>query len=122
MNFVETNFMKLVPWTFSRGKSYFRLYANDNCVMKMIFITLARFRKKPTKEMMAQSSKLFEQMVKEGSKILGMYWMLGKYDVLVIVEGKDEKVAMKNLMRFGDIASTETSVAVTREEALKLLE
>ena len=90
--------------------------------MEMIFITLARFRKKPTKEMMAETSKLFEQMVKEGSKILGMYWMLGKYDVLVIVEGKDEKGAMKNLLRFGDIASTETSVAVTREEALKLLD
>ena len=104
------------------GKSYFRLYVNDSCVVKMIFITLARFRKKPTKEMMVQSSKLFEQMVKEGSKILGQYWILGKYDVVVITEGKDEKSAMKALLRFGDIASTETSVAVTREEALKLLE
>ena len=106
----------------NEGKSYFRLYENDNCVMEMIFITLARFRKKPTKEMMAQSSKLFEQLVKEGSKILGHYWMLGKYDVLVIIEGKDEKTAMKSLLRWGDIVSTETSVAVTREEALKLLE
>lgn len=48
--------------------------------------------------------------------------MLGKYDVLVIVEGKDEKTAMKSLLRFGDIVSTETYVAVTREEALKLVE
>jgi len=29
---------------------------------------------------------------------------------------------MKALLRFGDIASTETLVAVTREEAIKLLE
>ncbi len=88
----------------------------------MIFITLARFRKKPTKETVAQSSKLFEQMVKEGNKILGQYWTLGKYDAVVIIEGKDEKSAMKALVRFGDIVSTETFVAVTREEALKLLE
>ncbi len=90
--------------------------------MKVIFISLARFRNKPTKETVAQTTKLFEQMVKEGSKILGVYWMLGKYDVLVIVEGKDEKTAMKSLLRFGDIVSTETCVAVTREEALKLLD
>jgi len=89
---------------------------------EMIFITLAKWRRKPTKEMVAQSTKLFEQMVKEGSKIIGRYWTLGRYDAVVITEGKDEKTAMKALLRFGDIASTETLVAVTREEAIKLLE
>jgi len=88
----------------------------------MIFITLAKWRQKPTKETVAQSTKLFEQMVKEGSKIIGRYWTLGRYDAVVITEGKDEKTAMKALLRFGDIASTETLVAVTREEAIKLLE
>jgi len=88
----------------------------------MISITLAKWRKKPTKEMVAQSAKLFEQMVKEGSKILGVYWTLGRYDAVVIAEGKDEKVAMKTLLRWGDLLSTETLVAVTREEAAKLLE
>jgi uncharacterized protein with GYD domain len=88
----------------------------------MIFITLAKFKKKPTRETMAQSSKLFEQMVKEGGKILSQYWTLGKYDAVVITEGKDEKSTMKALMRFGDIVSTETFVAVTREEAMKLVE
>ena len=88
----------------------------------MIFITLAKWRRKPTKETVAQSDKLFEQMVKEGTKILGRYWTLGRYDAVVITEGKDEKTAMKALFRFGDIASTETLVAITREEAIKLLE
>jgi len=88
----------------------------------MIFITLAKWRRKPTKEMVAQSGKLFEQMVKEGAKILGMYWTLGRYDAVMIVEGKDEKTAMKSLLRWGDLVSTETLVAVTREEAVKLLE
>jgi uncharacterized protein with GYD domain len=88
----------------------------------LISITLAKWRKKPTKEMVAQSAKLFEQMVKEGSKILGVYWTLGRYDAVVIAEGKDEKVAMKTLMRWGDMLSTETLVAVSNEEAAKLLE
>jgi len=88
----------------------------------MIFITLAKWRQKPTKETVAQSTKLFEQMVKEGSKIIGRYWTLGRYDAVVITEGKDEKTAMKALLRFGDRVSTETLVAITREEAIKLLE
>ena len=72
--------------------------------------------------MMAQSQKLFEQMAKEGGKVVGMYWTLGRYDTVVVTEGKDEKAAMKSLLRWGDIISTETLVAVSREEALKLLE
>jgi len=88
----------------------------------LIFITLARWKKKPTKEIVAQSSKLFEQLVKEGGKILGMYWTLGRYDAVVIIEGKDEKAAMKALLRWGDLVSTETLVAVSREEAIKLIE
>jgi uncharacterized protein with GYD domain len=90
--------------------------------VRMILITLARWKKKPTKEMVAQSSKLFEQLTKEGNRILGTYWTLGRYDAIVITEGKDEKTAMKNIMRWGDMLSTESLVAVTREEALKLLE
>ena len=88
----------------------------------MKFICLAKFRSKPTKETIAQSQKLFDQMAKEGGKILGMYWTLGRYDTVLVTEGKDEKAAMKSLLRWGDIISTETLVAVSREEALKLFE
>ncbi len=88
----------------------------------MIFITLTRFRKKPTKQMVAESGKLLEQLVKEGGKVLGLYWTLGRYDSVVILEAKDEKAAMKALLRWGNMLSSETLVAVTREEAIKLLE
>ena len=88
----------------------------------MISITLSKLKKKPTKESMAQANKLFEQMVKGGSKIIGQYWTLGRYDTVNIIEGKDEKSALRGLLRWGDVISTETLVAVTREEAIKLLE
>ncbi len=88
----------------------------------MIFITFGRWKKKPTKDTVAQGGKLVEQMVKEGAKVLGWYWTLGRYDIVMIAEGKDEKAAMRSLIRFGDLISTETLVAVTREEAIKLLE
>ena len=88
----------------------------------MLFISFGRWRKKPTQEMVAQGGKLVEQMVKEGTKVLGWYWTLGRYDMVLIFEGKDEKAAMRSLLRWGDLLSTETLVAVTREEAMKLLE
>ncbi len=88
----------------------------------MIFITFGKWRKKPTKEMVAQATKLFEQMAKEGNKIVAQYWTLGRYDAIVIIEGKDEKTAMKWAMRWGDMLSTETLVALTREETIKLVE
>lgn len=88
----------------------------------MIFISLAKFRRKPTKDMLAQASKLFEQMTKEGAKILAQYWTLGRYDAITIVEGPDEKTAMRALLRWGDLLATETLVTVSREEATKLVE
>ena len=88
----------------------------------MLFITLWRFRKKPTKEMLAESRRLFEQMEKEGGKIVGFYWTLGRYDGVTIVEGPDEKSAIKSLLGFADLVSTETLVALTAEEASKLVE
>jgi len=88
----------------------------------MIFITLSKSRIKPTKESAAKARKLEEQMVKEGCKILGWYWTLGRYDFVVVTEAKDEKTLMKSLLRFSDLISTETLVAVPREEALKLIE
>jgi len=76
----------------------------------------------PTKETLAQVQKLFDQMAKEGAKFIGMYWTLGRYDTISIVEPNDEKTMMKALIRFGDILTTETLIAVPREEAIKLVE
>jgi uncharacterized protein with GYD domain len=87
----------------------------------MLFIVQGKFRKKPTKETGAEAVKLMEQLAEEGVTFKGQYWTLGRYDTIAIVEAKDEKTLMKALLRFGDIQSTETLVAVSREEAIKLV-
>ena len=88
----------------------------------MIFITLGRFRKKPTKAMIAESSKLMEQGLKEaGGKILGWYWTLGRYDAVAIFEAPNEKEAMKMAVRRADFLDLETMVAIPAEEARKLI-
>ena len=86
----------------------------------MIFITLGKLRKKATKEMTAEVSKITQANAEKGVKIIGFYWTLGRYDTVVIMEAPDEKAAMKANLMVGDIVSTETMVG-PREEAIKLV-
>lgn len=88
----------------------------------MIFISLNKWKKKPTKEGIAESNKLFEKAAKEGVKRIGFYYTLGRYDTIVIMEGPDEKAFTRAALRWADMFSTETLVAIPREEAIKLIE
>jgi uncharacterized protein with GYD domain len=87
----------------------------------VIFITLGKFRAKPTKEATSEVSKLMKVLEKDGIKFVGFYWTLGRYDTVAIMDAPDEKTVMKANMMVNGIVSTETMVALTREEALKLL-
>jgi uncharacterized protein with GYD domain len=84
----------------------------------LIVITLAKFRRKPTKE---DIPKLPQYVQEAGGKVLSAYWTLGRYDAVVTIEAADEKAALKALLKFGDYVATETLVAISRDEAAKLL-
>jgi uncharacterized protein with GYD domain len=88
----------------------------------MYFVVLAKFKKKPTKDVVAQNMKMLEMGAKEGVKNHGIYWTLGRYDAVGIFEAPNEKVAMKHSIRMGDNVSSETLVAIPVEEARKLAE
>ena len=81
----------------------------------------ARFREKPTRETIAKTQKLFEEAVKEGVKVLGVFWTLGRCDVVVISECP-EKTHMKMAVKFSEMVSTESLLAIPAEEAVKLIE
>ncbi len=88
----------------------------------MIFISLGKFRKRPTKGMTDEVTKLTVDMAnREGIKILSFYWTLGKYDTVVTMDAPDEKAAMKMNLMVSDFVSTQTMVALPREEAIKLV-
>ena len=87
-----------------------------------LFIVLGKFRRRLSKESVAYVNKYVEKLGKDGVKFKAMYWTLGRYDTIGIFEAPDEKAAMKAMMGVGDVASTETLVAVLREEAARLLE
>jgi uncharacterized protein with GYD domain len=87
----------------------------------MLFITLVKFRKKPTKETLAVADKVFNAAAKKGVKTIGVYWTLGRYDAVRIVDAPDLKTAMWMAVQLGDNAASETLVAMKREEAVKLV-
>ncbi|HKZ93014.1 MAG TPA: GYD domain-containing protein [Candidatus Bathyarchaeia archaeon] len=89
----------------------------------MLFVILAKFKKKPTKESIAENRKLSEKEAKEeGIKDVAVYWTLGKYDAVVVLEAPNVKAAMKAMIRRREFLSTETLVALPAEEARKLVE
>ncbi len=86
----------------------------------MIFISLVKWKQTPTKEMWEQSTKRIEELAKQGIK-MNIYWTLGRYDAVTIIEAPTEKDAMKTLLLWQDVVATETMVAIPRLEVLKLL-
>jgi len=88
----------------------------------MRFVSLIKFKKKPTKEIIAHNLRSIEEEAKVGVKIISIYWTLGRYDAVAIIEAPDEKTAMRGSIIRGDYLTSETLVAIPAEEARKLVE
>ena len=69
---------------------------------------------------MEQATKRIEELGKKGIK-MNIYWTLGRYDAITIIEAPNEKEVMKTALLWQDQVATETMVAVPRAEAIKLL-
>ena len=69
---------------------------------------------------MEQGTKRMRELDKQNIK-MKVYWTLGRYDAVTIIEAPTEKDAMKALLLWQDEVQTETMTAVPREEAIKLL-
>jgi uncharacterized protein with GYD domain len=63
----------------------------------MFFISIFKWKKAPKKEELAEVSKAREELEKQGIKIQ-MYWTLGRYDAVIIIEASTEKDAMRSLL------------------------
>jgi uncharacterized protein with GYD domain len=88
----------------------------------MLFITLARFRTKPTKQVVEEGPKRFEALAGRGVKLVSAYWTFGRYDVVLILEAPEPKAVLHALVSLSDVVSTETLLAIPREEAVKVVE
>ena len=57
----------------------------------MIFISLIKLRKKTTKELAAANDKSFSALQKQGVKVLGWYYTLGRYDTYSLLRGQTKE-------------------------------
>ncbi len=88
----------------------------------MRFISLIKFKGKPTKQKIAQNIKCIEKATaKHGVKIVSIDWTLGRFDSVVIFEAPDEKTALKMSLKRGDCMATETLVAIPAEVGRKFI-
>jgi uncharacterized protein with GYD domain len=72
------------------------------------------------KDVLAKFTKMYQELEKQGVK-LQLYWTLGHYNFVTIMEAPSKKEAMKLLVPFVDVGDVEVLTAIPREEALKLL-
>lgn len=89
----------------------------------MKFIYLVKFKKKVTRDDIAQNLKLSEkEAINEGVRMIDAYWTLGRYEAVVIMDAPDEKAIMRTLLRRQDSMTVETLVAIPAVDARKLVE
>jgi uncharacterized protein with GYD domain len=90
-------------------------------VIGLIFVGLSKFRKKPDKKDIGDTTKIIAEWKAKGINMLNWYWTLGRYDAVVVLEAPSEKEVMKMSIALSDWVKTETLVAIPRAEAVKLL-
>jgi uncharacterized protein with GYD domain len=90
-------------------------------VIGLIFVGLSKFRKKPDKKDIGDTTKIIADWKAKGVNMLNWYWTLGRYDAVVVLEAPSEKEVMKMSIALSEWVKTETLVAIPRAEAVKLL-
>lgn len=86
----------------------------------MIFISMIKFKKK-TSDVVDAGKKIIQNLP-SGIKMIGTYWTLGKFDAVWIYEAPSEKEAMKLGVMASEVMRFQTMTAVSRDEAMKLLD
>jgi len=86
------------------------------------YISLVKFRTKPTKETIKKNLDSMEEEKKRGITYKGIYWTLGRCDAVVIADAPDEKTFMRGIIARSEWMHSETMVGIPAEEARKLVD
>jgi len=86
----------------------------------LIFIFLLKWKQAVKKDVLAKFSETYAELEKQGVK-LQLYWTLGHFNFVAIMEAPSEKDAIKLMPAFADVAEVEALTAIPRDEAIKLI-
>lgn len=87
----------------------------------MLFISLIKFNDRIKKSDVEEMDRMFENQERAGIRNLALYWTLGRIDAIRIFEAPDETTVMRLLARNPGSITTETLVAVSKDEAIDLI-
>lgn len=88
----------------------------------MLFISLTKFKAKPTIEVTNGWHKKVDPVLKKQNiKMVAAFWTLGKYDAVLVFDAPSEAALLKFLYDSSDFIDTETMSAVTESSAEKFL-
>ncbi len=78
---------------------------------------------KDARNAIGQMDRALEYIEKRGAKIKAVYWTLGQYDMIVVLEGPDDEHAVLTAMGIGaaGLIRTTTLRAFDRDEMAKIL-
>ena len=94
--------------------------SNNVIQVLMIFISMIKFKKSVSE--VVETGKQVMNSLPSGIKMIGTYWTLGKFDAVWIYEAPSEKDAMRLGILTSNVMRLQTMTALSREDAMKLLD
>jgi uncharacterized protein with GYD domain len=86
----------------------------------LIFIFLLKWKHALKKEVLDKFSEIYADLRKQDIK-LQLYWTLGHFNFVCVMEAPSEKDAIKLMPAFAEVADVEALTAIPRDEAIKLV-
>jgi uncharacterized protein with GYD domain len=86
----------------------------------LIFIFLLKWKQAVKKEILDKFTETYADLRKQGIT-LQLYWTLGHYNFVCIMDAPSETDAIKLMPAFADVAEVEALTAIPRDEAVKLV-
>jgi uncharacterized protein with GYD domain len=84
----------------------------------LIFIFLLKWKQAVKKEILSKFTETYADLKKQGIK-LQLYWTLGHFNFVAIMEAPSELDAIKLMPAFTDVAEVEALTAIPRDEAMR---
>jgi uncharacterized protein with GYD domain len=78
---------------------------------------------KTVKETVQRAQMIKEQAKAVGGRVIGIWWLMGQYDGMILFEGPDDETAMRQLIANGMLGNIRTNTlrAYSEEEMARVI-
>jgi hypothetical protein len=106
-----------------RAKSYYpnQIYKKDDEVGNMLFVVTAKWKPENMAEFIKIATSEMTKPPREGTKDLGTYILLGRCQMVSIVDAPDEKTIFKIHQPYMQVAECDWVPAIKAEDAAQAL-